>query len=80
MQHRAHVTAGLTGRDPKINVNCNVNTSVSLHLVKNLDFCSAFEISLLIESLYMLQVNLFLRSICFQPRSVCFNLGQCVPT
>ena len=26
--------------------------------------------------IYMLQVNLFLRSICFQPRSICFNLGQ----
>ena len=31
-------------------------------------------------SVAMLQVNLFLRSICFQPRSICFNLGQCVPT
>ena len=29
---------------------------------------------------YMLQVNLFLRSICFQPRSMCSNLGQFVPT
>ena len=28
----------------------------------------------------MLQVNLFLRSICFQPRSVCSNLGQFVST
>ena len=30
--------------------------------------------------MYMLQVNLFLRSICFQPRSICSNLGQFVST
>ena len=38
------------------------------------------EIEINILIMYMLQVNLFLRSICFQPRSICFNLGQCVPT
>ena len=30
--------------------------------------------------MYMLQVILILRLICFQTRSVCFNLGQLVST
>ena len=56
------MTAGLTGMDPNVKIciygDCNAMLLFS-YISENLDFCSAFKISLLLESSYNKTNDLF---------------------
>ena len=57
------MTAGLTGVDPNVKIciygDCNAMLLFSYISEINLDFCSAFEIRLLVESSYNKTNDLF---------------------
>ena len=57
------MTAGLTGRDPNVKIciygDCNAMLLFSYISEKKLDFCSSFEIRLLVESSYNKTNDLF---------------------